>query len=111
MANPGKTGKNPSADQPVFTRVAHALDVTPKDLASFVGARYVDVKGLVAENYTGKPSELDDIWTSILDLVNQRLSLLMVVRNELNMRLQRDRERRVLRMREVEQLPRKRLTR
>lgn len=85
-------------------RLLHALDMTPRDLASELRLRGVDVSTkelivLLGKSRSRLPDiDRDAIWFAIEQYVNQQLGYLLASKHELNIALQKQRSHRALRM-------------
>lgn len=101
-----RTGKEPSKSDSFLLRICHALDLTPVQLANAIEVNYLEELAplLKKRNHVDR----DDVWWKINDYVSLRLGYMMSIKEELNRAMHRDRARRIVRIKRMQNVIRDR---
>lgn len=92
-----RTGVEPDGTQTLLVRLCHALDVTPRELASSIGLRYAELQPLLKTQIGQLDLVGDDTWWMISDHISRQVGLLLAAKQDLDAALEKDRARRALR--------------
>lgn len=82
----------------MIERIAHALDLSPRELAKSMGVAYSDLAPLIDPRMFVMEWQKDDTWWKIKEHVDRQLGMLMAINTDLNRQLQRDRTRQAVRI-------------
>lgn len=98
-----RTGRKPKASDPFLMRVCYALDLQPEELAVALGVKMKDMEPLLSLQRRLMPEiHKDEIWWELSRYVSERIGMLMAVRHELDVSLQKARAKRVHRTKRLE---------
>lgn len=87
-----------TAKDALLRRICKALGETPEQLCKNLGADYKDFEPLLDLRHTRPEIDRDAVWWQLTQYVDHRLALIMAVRADLNSALQRDRQKRAIRV-------------
>lgn len=99
-----RTGKEPEATSTFLWRICHALDEPPRMLAKNIGLPYEEIAPLLRSRHTVAEIDKDDTWWAINSYVDRKLGLLLAIKADLNRALQKDRAKRLMRIKDFERM-------
>lgn len=100
-----RTKQEPAPEQTFLERICHALDYTPQEIAKQIGVPYKELAPLLDRLNTVADLNKDDVWWLISALITKRTAMHLAVQAELNIALQRQRERQAVRIAAAKKRP------